>query len=84
MIYISTDTVPDCKGNPAVQVQYFPAYSTVLTMKTPATILLRKHDKPWTLQSFPVPLNAAILISVKSWNSTLEIQMKQKKDNYGN
>lgn len=48
-------------------------------MKMPAGILLRKHDKLWTLQIFPVPLNAAMHIYVKSWNSTLEIKIKEKK-----
>lgn len=62
MIYISTDTVPDCQENPAVQVQDFPTHSTVLSVKMPAGILLRKHNKVWTLQSFPVPLNVAILL----------------------
>lgn len=78
VIYVSTDAVPDCQENPAVQVQYFPTYAAVLTMQMPAGILLRKHRKLWTLQSFPVPLNAAVLIYVKSWNLPLEIQIKEK------
>lgn len=79
VISISMDTVPDCQENPAGQVQDFPTYPTVLTMDMPVGILLRKHNKLWTLQSFPVPLNVAMLIYVKSWNPHLEIQIKEKR-----
>lgn len=79
VIYNSTDTVLDCKDNPAVQVQYFPSHSTVLTMKMPAGILLRKHNKLWTFPSLPVPLNVAMLIYVKSWNPPFKIQIKEKR-----